>query len=217
MADTNSEEASPSKNKSIILIAVVALVMILSVAGAVVGTLFFTGVLGKKHAEGTDGGSPTQEAHSEASSGAGHSADSGQKPSSGSDKAAAKAGNAAGLPQKKPIPADAKARFEKNYMDLDEKKSLVTNISGSRKVLQVSVSLMTQYDDRVFKNVERHRAALRSAALDVLRQVQEQDLPKADFRLQLAQRLRDQVNLELERLEGFGGIEEVFFTEFVYQ
>ena len=102
-------------------------------------------------------------------------------------------------------------------MDLDEKKPLVANISGSRKVMQVRLSLMTQYDDRVFKNVEKHRAALRSGALDVLRQVTEADLAKPEFRNELAVKLREKINAELERLENFGGIEEVFFNEFVFQ
>lgn len=211
MAETTTEETPPSKKKSIVLIAVVALVMILCVAGAIVGTLLFTGALGKKPADPLR--AAAQDAHADAAPSSGHGSETAQKVATGGDKGVSKAAQ----PQKKAIPADAKTRYEKNYMDLDEKKSLVTNLSGSRKVLQVSLSLMTQYDDRVFKNVERHRAALRSAALDVLRQVQEQDLPKSDFRLQLAQRVRDQINLELERLEGFGGIEEVFFTEFVYQ
>ncbi|MEY3748752.1 MAG: dTDP-glucose 4,6-dehydratase [Actinomycetota bacterium] len=99
----------------------------------------------------------------------------------------------------------------------DDKKALVTNLSGSRKVMQVSLSLMTMYDDRVFKNVEKHRAALRSGLLDVLRQVTEAELAKPDFRNDLALRLRDRINAELERLENFGGIDEVFFTEFVVQ
>jgi flagellar basal body-associated protein FliL len=51
----------------------------------------------------------------------------------------------------------------------------------------------------------------------VLRQITEPELTKAGFRVQLAQQLRDKINLELERLEGFGGIEEIFFAEFVYQ
>lgn len=129
----------------------------------------------------------------------------------------AKGGAAPGQPQRRPLPANAPARFEKSYMDLDEKKPLVANVAGSRKVLQVSLSLMTQYDDRVFKNVEKHRAALRSVCLDVLRQVVEADLGKPEAREQLANRLRDAINVELEKMEGFGGIEDVFFTEFVYQ
>ena len=122
-----------------------------------------------------------------------------------------------GAPQKKPLPPNAQTRFEKSYMELDEKKALVANVAGSRKVMQISLSLMTQYDDRVFQSVEKHRAALRSAALNVLRLVTEADLVKPDFRSELAQRLCDRINAELERLENFGGIEEVFFTEFVYQ
>ena len=115
------------------------------------------------------------------------------------------------------MPADANALFEKSYMELDEKKPLVANVSGSRKVMQVNLSLMTTYDDRVFKNVEKHRAALRSSVLDVLRLVTEADLAKPDFRAELAVKLRERINSELERLERFGGIEEVFFSEFVYQ
>ena len=122
-----------------------------------------------------------------------------------------------GVPQKKALPSDKDSRFEKSYMDLDEKKALVANVAGSRKVMQVNLSLMTTYDDRVFKNVEKHRAALRSGALDVLRLTTEADLTRAEFRAELAVRLREKINSELERLENFGGIEEVFFTEFVFQ
>ena len=121
------------------------------------------------------------------------------------------------MPQKKALPSDKDSRFEKSYMDLDEKKALVANVAGSRKVMQVNLSLMTTYDDRVFKNVEKHRAALRSGALDVLRLTTEADLTRAEFRAELAVRLREKINSELERLENFGGIEEVFFTEFVFQ
>jgi len=113
-------------------------------------------------------------------------------------------------------PSSYKPYFKKSYIDLDT-KSLVANVSGSRKVMQVSLSLMTFYEDRVAKNIGKHRVILRSAVLNVLRQVTEPELTKPDFRIDLAQRLRDRINAELERLEDFGGIEEVFFTEFVYQ
>ena len=98
------------------------------------------------------------------------------------------------MPQKKALPSDKDARFEKSYMDLDEKKALVANVAGSRKVMQVNLSLMTTYDDRVFKNVEKHRAALRSGALDVLRLTTEADLTRAEFRAELAVRLREKIN-----------------------
>jgi len=204
-----AEIEKPAKGK-LILTLLLVVVAIVAVAGSIAGVLLFTGVLNKKPAP-----NPETELAAHDSSLKTPAQDPHGKPAE--DKGAAKGEGKAALPQKKAIPAEAQTRYEKSYMDLDDKKPLVTNIANSRKVMQVSLSLMTQYDERVFKNVEKHRAALRSAALDVLRQVQEGDLVKPEARSQLAQRLRDQINLELERLEGFGGIEEVFFTEFVFQ
>jgi len=203
------EEKKGSKLK-IILVAVLAVVLLV---GTLVGTLFFAGAFTKAEPEDPD-------AALEASADGGHGAPKDAHGDKAKDAHGDKGKDAKGgkdePPKKKEIPADAQAKFEKSYIDLDS-KALVANVSGSKKVMQVSLSLMTLYDDRVTKNVEKHRTALRSAALNVLRQVTEPELTKPDFRIDLAQRLRDRINAELERLEDFGGIEEVFFTEFVYQ
>jgi flagellar FliL protein len=196
-----SEEKPPKSQVVKIVILVVAVVLLMAIA--VGATLFATGVFSGKPHDNEDalvekGGGDAKGGHGEAKGGHGEAK---------KDE----------TPKKKAIPADKDTRFEKSYMDLDEKKPLVANISGSRKVMQVSLSLMTQYDDRVFKNVEKHRAALRSGALDVLRQITEADLAKPEFRNELAVKLREKINAELERLENFGGIEEVFFNEFVFQ
>ena len=106
-------------------------------------------------------------------------------------------------------------RFEKNYLQLD--KELMTNITGSKKVMVVQVALMTHYDTRVFDNVKKHEFALRSAMLDVMRQTTEADVAKPDFRKELAAKLKAEVNELLEKFEDFGGIEDVFFTSFVMQ
>jgi flagellar FliL protein len=106
-------------------------------------------------------------------------------------------------------------RFEKNYLQLD--KELMTNITGSKKVMVVQVALMTHYDTRVFDNVKKHEFALRSAMLDVMRQTTEADVGKPDFRKELAAKLKTEVNELLEKFEDFGGIEDVFFTSFVMQ
>ncbi|MFM2240372.1 MAG: hypothetical protein RJA69_1746 [Pseudomonadota bacterium] len=106
-------------------------------------------------------------------------------------------------------------RFEKNYLQLD--KELMTNITGSKKVMVVQVALMTHYDSRVFDNVKKHEFALRSAMLDVMRQTTEADVTKPDFRKDLAAKLKDVLNELLEKFEDFGGVEDVFFTSFVMQ
>jgi len=206
-----SEEKPPKSPVVKIVVLVVAVILLMAIA--VGATLYATGVFsGKPHEdedalveEGEGGHGAAKGGHGEAKGG--HGEAKGGHGEAKKDE----------TPKKKAIPADKDTRFEKSYMDLDDKKPLVANISGSRKVMQVSLSLMTQYDDRVFKNVEKHRAALRSGALDVLRQVTEADLAKPDFRNELAVKLREKINAELERLENFGGIEEVFFSEFVFQ
>ena len=106
-------------------------------------------------------------------------------------------------------------RFEKNYMQME--KELMTNITGSKKVMVVQLALMTHYDSRVFDNVKKHEFALRSAMLDVMRQSTEADVAKPEFRKNLAAKLKDVMNELLENYEDFGGIEDVFFTSFVMQ
>lgn len=212
--EKTTEVEEETKKKPIVKIILLAVGLIVILGIVIGGTLFFTGAFSKSPVDAEEA-LLAEEEHKPA---AGHG-----KPeaSGGAAKADAKGGAKGdakgGPPQKKPLPANAQTRFEKSYMDLDDKKPLVANVANSRKVMQVSLSLMTQYDDRVFQGVEKHRAALRSTALNVLRLVTEADLVKPEFRTELAQRLRDRINAELERLENFGGIEEVFFTEFVYQ
>ena len=83
--------------------------------------------------------------------------------------------------------------------------------------MQVTLTVMTHYDDRVIKNVKTHELALRAGILDVMRQKTEADLREPDFRKALAEEVRLNINSLLEKYEGFGGIEEVMFTEFVVQ
>lgn len=112
-------------------------------------------------------------------------------------------------------PIAQRERFEATYMEIE--RSMIANITNSRKVIQVNIALMTHYDRRVFDNVERHEFALRSAVLDRLRQITETELNEPEFRSNLAHDILMIFNSELERLEDFGGIEAVHFTEFVVQ
>jgi len=96
-------------------------------------------------------------------------------------------------------------------------KDFLVNLMNSKKVMSVSLALMTHYDERVFENVKKHELALRSAVLDVLRQVPESDINKPEFRVELARKIRNAMNSLLEKYEDFGGIEEVLYTNMVIQ
>jgi len=93
----------------------------------------------------------------------------------------------------------------------------LVNLSGSKKVMSVQLAVMTHYDDRVFENVKKHEFALRSVIMDVMRQTTEADMVKPEFRKDLAAKIRDAINTLLEKYEDFGGVEDVYFTNFIVQ
>jgi flagellar FliL protein len=106
-------------------------------------------------------------------------------------------------------------RFEYTYMQID--REFLVNLSGSKKVMSVQLAVMTHYDDRVFENIKRHDFALRSAVMDVMRMTTEADLVKPEFRKELSLKIRDAMNTLLEKFEDFGGIEDIYFTNFIVQ
>lgn len=106
-------------------------------------------------------------------------------------------------------------QFEYSYLQLD--KDFLVNLMSSKKVMSVQIAIMTRYDDRVFENVKKHELILRGVMLDIMRMTTDTDLTKPDFRKDLAAKLRDAMNTQLEKYENFGGIEELIFTGFVVQ
>ena len=103
-------------------------------------------------------------------------------------------------------------RFDTNYFQFE--KELVTNITGSKKVMEVQLAVMTHYDSRVFDNIKKHEFVLRSAMLNQMRKSTEAEVNKPDFRKELCNKLKDIMNSLLEEYEDFGGIEDLFFTSF---
>jgi flagellar protein FliL len=192
------------------------LVVLILIGGSVAGTLFATGFFSKKNkaeeaidaqldkldaAEGH--GAPADGHEAAKDDGHGAPADSHGKPG-------------AEPPTKELVANDAdNQRWKFNYYTLE--KPLLSNLTGSRKVMQVQVTIMTHYDDRVIKNIKTHELPIRAAMLDVMRLNTEADINQADFRKALAENLRLTINSLLEKYEGFGGVEEVSFTEFVVQ
>ena len=95
--------------------------------------------------------------------------------------------------------------------------NFTTNLKGSKKFLQISLGVSTQYDEAVMVNVESHQLALRSEILGVMSEFTMEDLTGREGKGQLAVSLKDAINGILEGVEGFGGVENVHFTSFVLQ
>ena len=180
---------APKKKKPILLIVGIAVLAIVLMVGVAFGTLYFSGFYEKKAELAAMDKLEELEA------------------------AATKAKDEAPAKLKKEAPEAT--RFEKNYFQIE--KELMTNITGSKKVMVVQMAVMTHYDSRVFDNIKKHEFALRSAMLDLMRQTTDAEASKPEFRKELAVKLKDIMNALLEEYEDFGGIEEVMFTSFVMQ
>ena len=189
VAEEGAGEKKPRNPIVLIIVGVVGLLVIL--ASTVVGTLFITGFFNPK---------PVDPEIAEAAADG-----QGGKDAKGKD----------GKPGKKTKESPEIQRFEYTYLQIE--REFLVNLSGSKKVMSVQLAVMTHYDDRVFENVKKHEFALRSVIMDVMRQTQEADLVKPDFRKELGAKIRDAINTLLEKYEDFGGIEDVYFTNFIVQ
>jgi len=189
VAEEGAGEKKPRNPIVLIIVGVVGLLVIL--ASTVVGTLFITGFFNPK---------PVDPEIAEAAADG-----QGGKDAKGKD----------GKPGKKTKEKPEIQRFEYTYLQIE--REFLVNLSGSKKVMSVQLAVMTHYDDRVFENVKKHEFALRSVIMDVMRQTQEADLAKPDFRKDLGAKIRDAINTLLEKYEDFGGIEDVYFTNFIVQ
>lgn len=118
-------------------------------------------------------------------------------------------------PQKVAKDIPETASFQTSYYEFPD--TLTTNLAGGKRYLQVAVGVSTQYDAKVVENIEAHSMALRSDMLAVLSAFSEDDVKGVEGRARLAEALKTSLNDRLMALEGFGGIEDVFFPSFMLQ
>ena len=69
----------------------------------------------------------------------------------------------------------------------------------------------------LIENVEKHQMALRSEVLGTIGTFSVAEVEGKSGRDALAKKIQDAINVKLEDLEGFGGVEGVHFTSFVLQ
>ena len=95
--------------------------------------------------------------------------------------------------------------------------NFTTNLKESKKFLQISLGVSTQYDDQVMANVDSHQLALRSEILTIMSTFSTEDISGREGKQKLADSLKNGINDVLMKVEGFGGVENVHFTSFVLQ
>ena len=124
-------------------------------------------------------------------------------------------GNCPTGPKKMPKITPEEEIFATTYYEFPG--NFTTNLKGSKKFLQISLGVSTQYDDQVMANVDSHQLALRSEILTIMSTFSPADIAGREGKQKLADSLKEGINNTLVKVEGFGGVENVHFTSFVLQ
>ena len=113
------------------------------------------------------------------------------------------------------IAPGSEQQYVTTYFEFPEK--FTTNLVDSNKFLQLGLSVSTQYDNSVIDNIKMHSQALRSEVLSVMGGYSMADVQTKAGRDTLTDAIMEAMNARLVSLEGFGGIEGVYFSTFIIQ
>jgi len=197
MADEDVVEGEEKKKGGLVKILLFVIIGILVIAISIGATLFLTGFFDPKPVVVDEAGNVVAELQA------------------GGDEAGEVDPNAP-----KPLEKVSKTqpeghKFDQLYNEMDRK--FTVNLTGSKQFCQFTMGFMTHYDQRVVDNVYKHELAIRSAIIMEVSTYSKEQLATVADKQKLADVLKSRLNQVLIGYEDFGGIEEVFFTEFVIQ
>ncbi|WBH15674.1 flagellar basal body-associated FliL family protein [Sphingomonas radiodurans] len=208
--ETATADASPKKKGKLGKIIVMAVGGIVLIGGGVGAGLYAagSGMIGGDHASAKDENKPKLVPKSEQKRGGegaeGGEGGSGEGEGGGSDHAG------------KPTPeGEGGERYASNYYAME--KDFTANLQDSVHFIQVGLALSTPYDDKVIQNIKTNDIAIRSAVLMALGDTTEDQVFTSQGKAILAKRLVASINATLKQKEGFGGVSNVYFTNFVIQ
>jgi len=105
--------------------------------------------------------------------------------------------------------------FQATYLPIEG--NFTSNLRGGDAFVQVGIGASTYYDQRVGERLTAHNMAIRSAILTALSDADPVAITSTRGKEELKEALRNAINNVLTNREGFGGIDEVYFTSFVTQ
>lgn len=127
-----------------------------------------------------------------------------------SEDTTGKKGKGVDLPRPKDL-----AGYQATYFQIPA--PFTSNLSDSDAFAQISIAIATYYDQRVITAAQTHELAIRSAILLMLAQEQEIDLATPEGKEKLQGKLVRIINDVLKAKTGYGGVDNVYFTNFVIQ
>ncbi|WP_159977378.1 MULTISPECIES: flagellar basal body-associated protein FliL [unclassified Novosphingobium] len=92
-----------------------------------------------------------------------------------------------------------------------------SNLKDSDSMVQASLACSTRRDGRVLQWLAKHELAIRSRLLEILADTPEEDATTIEGKERLNKRMTDAINQVLIQKEGFGGVDAVYFRNFIVQ
>ena len=118
-------------------------------------------------------------------------------------------------PERVPLVKDQENPFNARYIDFGEE--FTSNFKEPKRVLIVSITLMTQRGERAYRLLEDSKLPLRALTLATLSEFPLKQAVEPDGRLLLSQLLKRALNSEISSRTGFSPIDEVMITRFFVQ
>lgn len=208
MSDKTETPDAPKKKGGMKKMLMIGVALIALVGGGVGAGLYASqsGMMGGgDHAEAADADAPKLVPKSAEKRGG---ADTGGEGAAAGEATATQEG----LPTPKGVGGD---KYASSYFTME--KEFTSNLKESTHFIQVGVAVSTPYDERVIDNLKTHEIAVRSAVLLALGETDEERIFTSEGKAELQKRLVASINGVLKQKEGFGGISNVYFTNFVVQ
>jgi len=113
-----------------------------------------------------------------------------------------------------PSPANP-AAYQATYFQLQT--PFTSNMSDTDAFAQISIAVSTYYDIRVVEAIKAHETAIRSQVLMMLAEQPVEALSTPNGKRALQGKIKAIINDILKQKTGYGGVDNVYFTNFVIQ
>ncbi len=108
-----------------------------------------------------------------------------------------------------------RTKYKSSYYTLEQ--PFTSNMRDSDGFMQLGIGVSTFYDQRVLDRMKEDEIPVRSAVLMTLANQDGFVISTPEGKKQLQKDLKDAINQVLISREGFGGIDDVYFTSFIIQ
>lgn len=107
------------------------------------------------------------------------------------------------------------SKYQASYFEIE--KNFTSNLRDADGFMQLSIGVSTFYEPSVLESLKQNELPIRSAVLMTLADQEALVITTPEGKQQLRKSLKDTINHVLEEKQGFGGVEDVYFTSFVIQ